>query len=541
VVLKPDWLSVAIGFVLEDEPTIAANGLLPHRRLGDIWNSPYRHVTQRYPHNLQQMFLRLMERFELTYRVPELTGGEPLSLVAQLVPADRPNLDDVWTKYRQTDPELLHVCHIVERDTGRSVLPEGLIHRLIVLFHRHSLGRNDVTAAVHWGGGMVLQDRYGVRALLTLGPEGLSVRTRGLNPQAFLDHLVHDVREYIESFWKGLTTRVLIPCQDPCGLGSPGRGLFDLDKLYGRLERSRPDYPCPAPGCDTDAEIVALLHGLDGRGRTFDHRLADVVRELLSGVIDERLERHTQRLLMAHETGNRRILTSIKHLDDDTKEAFSKADERLTVLMRGLDDAAADGPRLFSLEPLDRSLWHPAVGARRMRLTLWCEHSRLPVHVLESDRPTAGVYIVEIPREWWIKAAPVIKATSAVLRSLLPVSLAAIQLDLNDNQWNAAKELLTLNKEVIGSVAEVGQAASPDSDLSAMSEHMEADVVTPIRAEGGLLRTLHSTLRAQDITYADLRRVRDLHGRFLWVHEQFETEYLLPPPLIPTGTAGVIG
>jgi hypothetical protein len=408
-----------------------------------------------------------------------------------------------------------------------------LVHRLIVLFHRHSLGRLDIGAAVHWGGGMVLQDRYGARALLTFDPEGLTIRTRGLNPQAFLDHLMHDVRETVEP-WKGLTTRALIPCKAPCGLNSPGRGLFDLDKLYVRLARNRQDFPCPAPNCESDVEIVTLLHGFHARGRTLDDQLANVIKQLLSGVIDQRLERHVEQLLAAQQASTRRVLTRIDNLDDDTKSAFSRADERLAILLRGLDDDAADGPRLFSLEPLDRSLRHPGVTTQRMRLTLWCEHSRLPVHVLEPDRPNAGVYTVEVPREWWVKAAPLIKATSAVLKTLLPVSLAAIELDLSDNQWKAVKKELILDKETIGAVADTGQKLKLRQE-NVLADDIDAEPGTAIRAEGGIMRMLHNTLREQDITFADLRRVRHPQGQFLWVHEQFVTEYLPLPPAIPTG------
>lgn len=45
---------------------------------------------------------------------------------------------------------------------------------------------------------------------------------------------------------------------------------------------------------------------------------------------------------------------------------------------------------------------------------------------------------------------------------------------------------------------------------------------------------LHATLRQQDITFADLRRVRDEQGRALWVHPKFEHVYNPPLPEIPS-------
>jgi hypothetical protein len=74
------------------------------------------------------------------------------------------------------------------------------------------------------------------------------------------------------------------------------------------------------------------------------------------------------------------------------------------TLLRSLDDEAADGPRLFTLEPLDATFRRPGWTKTRMRLTLFCEHSRLAVHVI--DQTQAGVYELEVSRDWWIKAAP---------------------------------------------------------------------------------------------------------------------------------------
>lgn len=203
------------------------------------------------------------------------------------------------------------------------------------------------------------------------------------------------------------------------------------------------------------------------------------------------------------------------------------------MLLRGLDDDAADGPRLFSLVPLDRTVRRPGLTSHWMRLTLWCEHSRLPVHVIDPDRPDAGIYTVEVPREWWVKAAPVIKATSVVLKTLLPVSLAAVQLDLSDGQWSAVREQLTFAKESLAALAESSRAL-PEAERDEGWAVEVAAGTLPIQAEGGLLRTLHATLKEQDVTFADLRRVRDQQGRFLWVHPRFVSVYQPPLPEIPT-------
>ncbi|MCB2262532.1 MAG: hypothetical protein LGR52_06270 [Candidatus Thiosymbion ectosymbiont of Robbea hypermnestra] len=94
LVLKPDWLATAISFVLDDEHTRRkTHGLVGFDRLGRLWHDPERPEENRYPASLHPIFLRLMERFDLSYRIAD--AGEAAveastSLIAQLVSDVRP-------------------------------------------------------------------------------------------------------------------------------------------------------------------------------------------------------------------------------------------------------------------------------------------------------------------------------------------------------------------------------------------------------------------------------------------------------------------
>ena len=529
VILRPDWLSVAIGFVLENEPTIQSGGLLPHQRLAEIWDDPNRDAGLRYGHGLQQIFLRLMERFELTYRVPEIVPGEPLSLVAQLVPTVPSDLSKLWKRNGLIDIERTQVVRILERDSGRTTIPEGLIFRFIVLFHRYSLGVEDVTASAHWQTGVILRNRYGSRALITVDNASLNIKAQGSGSTSFLQQIVTEIRDYVEGFWKGLATHVMVPCVVPCGLNEPGRGLFDIDKLIARRDRGRNDYPCPTPGCDHDADIGALLEGQPSRVRAEDVQLAAVIQETINDTLDPQI----QRILDEQIQGITSVIERIDHLDDDLIVAFSRAEERLSVLLRNLDDEAANGPRLFTFSLADRTALHPGVMTRRVRVTLWCEHSHLPLYLLDTDQSNAGVYAIDVPKNWWVKAGPIIKTTSLILQTLLPVSLHSLSLALPAHEISAIKEELALGSEISKAMTQVAEGIP-----STLSEHLPpgtTDLTTQdaIQAEGGLLRALHTELNKIDPTFADLRRVRDQHGRFLWVHPRFAPIYQPPLPEIP--------
>ena len=93
---------------------------------------------------------------------------------------------------------------------------------------------------------------------------------------------------------------------------------------------------------------------------------------------------------------------------------------------------------------------------------MYCEHSFLPVHDLDRSKPGAGTYILDIPRDWFVKAAPVIRFAAALIKPLLGVGPPAVELDLNEADWNAVKEQLTLGKESLTAASDAGPYLAHD-------------------------------------------------------------------------------
>src|SRR5262249_43494823 len=157
-------------------------------RLGELWNDPARPEESRYDARLHPLFLRLMERFDLSYKVA--VPAEPLdalgfwqrvggflgtaknpptelhytSLVAQLVPDLRPSeaaIAAVWpSDVAVGEGQQVQMCRIVDLRTGQSAGAEGLFYQLIVRLHKFSLGRLNYQDSVHWQRGLVLDDDY---------------------------------------------------------------------------------------------------------------------------------------------------------------------------------------------------------------------------------------------------------------------------------------------------------------------------------------------------------------------------------------------
>ena len=134
----------------------------------------------------------------------------------------------------------------------------------------------------------------------------------------------------MDGFWEGLTTRALLPYQDPCGLGTPGRGLFDRDKLIEARERHRVDFPCSASGCQEYPTIDTLLGA--GAAPAAETDQWDL---LTRGVADIQARLDELAAGQPHET--ERILTRLDTLDDDLKARLNRNAAALTHIMRSLD------------------------------------------------------------------------------------------------------------------------------------------------------------------------------------------------------------
>jgi hypothetical protein len=217
------------------------------------------------------------------------------------------------------------------------------------------------------------------------------------------------------------------------------------------------------------------------------------------------------------------IKGKLDEVDINTRRVLSQIDKSYTDLLQVLTDEAKEGPRLFSLVPVDRGNFNPKKWVRtKCRLTLWCEHSRKPLPELNKNDEKKGIYEIELDREWFKKAAPYLKLMTGTLSLVLPIVTSSVKLTLDDTGYKTIEEELDFSKSVIdsaiGETAKIGEFIGAADTTSI--EHGEA-----IRAQGATLRELHALLKAKDPGFGGLIRVMNKRQEFLWVHPQFEKEY----------------
>jgi len=140
------------------------------------------------------------------------------------------------------------------------------------------------------------------------------------------------------------------------------------------------------------------------------------------------------------------VKDKLDEVNDNTKRILSQVDKQYADLIQLFTDEAKEGPRLFSLFPLDGSKFNPKNWIReKFRLVLWCEHSRLPLPVLNNGDMKKGVYDFELDKEWFKKTAPYLKLVTGTLSLVLPVASSALAVT-NDAATKALQDQIGLAK-----------------------------------------------------------------------------------------------
>ena len=482
VVLNPEWLTKAISYVLQDEPTRNAMGELDHGRLREIWQD--RADGGGYPARHHQYFLRLMEKFDICYRL-----DEHHSLVAQLVPYERPILPwDFGSPVPAGCRRLSLVCRFREQ-------APGLMAWLTV--QRHP----DATR-LHWRNGVFLRYRipaYASEALLELrNPDQLelAVEVRAPSPDFFFHVLSDTIETLIAGRWPGLAYDMLIPCPASTPDGSPCDGLILVHDLTVYREEGLNSYLCTA--CRTRHDVTALLTGFAPATAAEPDR--DLLTQIASGVT--------------------RIEEGIGRAEGEAAELA----DSIRQILRAVSAEISDCPLLFTL-----AMVRPQ-GARRLRvdrtyfrLTLWCEH---PDHW----HPWAdATYVFDQPREWLVKISPYANLVFAILRSVVPAAAAVAGVVLTAEQLKHAQSELHLMTTLASGLPIVEPDASAAWPLELSSGQPSA------QAQGQAMRAIRTVIFEQDPAraFGDMRRVLTAAGDYLWICPDHYGSYDPGLPFIP--------
>lgn len=489
VVLNPEWLTKAISYVLEDRPTRDSGGVLDHVRLKEIWRRKGKGLA--YPPQYHPYFLRLMEKFDVSYRLAD----DPLrSLVAQLVPHERPVLpwDSVGGNPEHPvadDPEKIRALTLICR---MSEPVPGLIPWLTVRHHRASTG-------MHWRRGVFLRHpvrAYASEALLELcDDDHLMIEVRAPSPDMYFNVLRDSVEDLITHRWPGLAYRLIVPCPNLASDGSRCSGQFPLESLLRLRQRGRKSIPCME--CTKEYELALLLTGFATPGQSLTDQLG-------------RIEDHISEL-----AGHAKV------------QAAAVADIAYSVrrMLQVVSTEVTDCPRLFTLE-LEESPWSDRIRfyENRYRLTLWCEHSGC-WHPWEP-----ATYQLHEPKEWFVKIGPYASLALRVLHLVVPPAGSIFLESLPPGRAASAQARVQVMDSLLADLP--SRAEQRPNRVGGL--YQDESELTP--AEGQALRAIRTILFDYDRsrTFGGMRRVQAPSGELLWVcPDHYQSDYDSGLPTVP--------
>jgi len=362
IILKPHWVSEYISKVLESKDVINSGGILTRAEMKRLWHglkSP----------TMREHFLRLMERFDLSYQDEE----RKIYLIVERLPQTPPDYQQKWNKIKE-----LETCKEITMTFKLNTLPAGIPTWFIARAHRFSLN-------THWRKGALFAHEKHL-ALVQAHENTVQLTVRGPNPPNFFA-LLKDGIEVTLGRFQGLKIERKIPCLGHQGQACPHE--FKYDQLLKRYEINRLTIECPETL--EEVSVPQLLYGWDWR-----------TQELVLSRLDKLGQGQDQIL-----SGQDQISSELKALRELTQREFTNAFRR--------EQASIDAhcPNVFVLRHIKKR--HEAVVGQSLELQLYCQAPG-------CWHPTGGIYEIKEAAKWLKTIAPYLNRLIGVLKYAAPVT-----------------------------------------------------------------------------------------------------------------------
>ena len=477
VVLDPQWVTGYIYRVLENKAVIERDGVFQREDMAEVWADLDSHM--------QGHFLRLMERFDLSYRTLE---NRDISIVVECLSLDPPGeMEPGWDEISERTAALKEVSM---RFDLKTTLPAGVPTWFIARQHRF-------TTHTHWLYGALLADGEERRhlALVRAFPHDryLQLTVRGPYPHNFFA-LLRDGLELTLARFAGLRIDRSIPC--PGHDGAACDYTFDLRRVEGALERERITIECQESF--EQVSVPRLLFGLHWTADSF------AVSSNTESTVFSRLDELERNVTGAVGGARDEILAEQREVRELLQRGFT------TLFTIEQEKPESHCPNVFALEPVGASAWRQRLVGQKMTLHLYCQQPG-------QWHPTVkgGRYEIDKPAEWLNQAAPYVSRLVSVLKYTTPVLGPWLGVAAPDFE-KMFKNQLDLMKALVGKLPEV----TDDPEL----RHLEAveragHGERAERAAGGGLRALRQLLDEKDSQHGwgDLRRTLTPEGHILWL------------------------
>ena len=240
VILSSEWGTDAVYKILDEQERQLKdrNGILKYSDLEYIWSDHDRYPSEFYPH-----LLNLMEKFQLTFRINELTY-----LVAEL-------LDNKPTELKWQFPRENTLAFRYEYD----FLPAGVMTRFIVSINKHIASLDGIKQCWKKGAYLTHNTAYAlVRLYDNITEKYISIQVSGSERRDKVE-LLSIIKNKIDEI-NALFNQIKITKRIPCNCSKDCNYLFDYDVLIEAEQRGRKELMCEQSF--GDVSIANLLDGM---------------------------------------------------------------------------------------------------------------------------------------------------------------------------------------------------------------------------------------------------------------------------------------
>jgi hypothetical protein len=445
IILQPEWLDARITQVIDSQQVADAGGVLARAERSRLWADL---ADAEDDPGLPDRLIRMMEAFDLAYRVGNADDSADVALIVDRLPdAPPPAARRLWGKAsaRPGVRELAVTYKLASRQAG---IPTWFIAR-----------EQRYTTGLHWRHGALLHDRDPATPTWALladdGREqpAVTLRVAGAYPVRFLSVLSEAFNAIIGARYPGLVEERLVPCACQAGAGGNCPHAFILDELIAEATADEPDadHKIRCPKSRRKIGAALMLNGLRGTGlgAQFDAILYKL--DVQGGT------------LTAIEANQKATLNGIR------------------ALLKTRANAGVHCPALLSI----RQAKHGPLHQPQVTVTLWCEWPSGP-HPLAGDD---GSYTITKMPDALIRYLPYLRHLITALGLAAP-ALGSVGIALS-NQVKDQAEAARRTLEFIDKQASIA-GLLPGHGTPFPSERT-------VRAETGAdFRALHDMLRALD-------------------------------------------
>jgi Leucine-rich repeat (LRR) protein/GTPase SAR1 family protein len=476
VVLNPQWVTEAISKVLESEEVIGKDGIFTQQHKDEVWSD--------IDENIQEHLLRLMERFDLSYRTLE---NREISLVVERLPLDPPDYEQKWSGIKDKKG-----CKEISMKFELSSVPAGIPTWFIARSHRF-------TTHTHWRMGALFTDSKEERhlGLVEAYPHEryLRLTVRGPVPNNFFV-LLRDGLELTLARFPGLKIKRTMPC--PGHNEKECKHEFDFGQLEKAVERDKPALEIQCPETFENVSVPGLLFGLHW---STENNVIARIDELEGSFVAGKVE----------------ILTELRELRELSQREFL----RLFNAQQGL--AESHCPNVFAVLPEDEESWLAKnILGQKMVLQLFCQAPGYWHPTIKGGR-----YEIKRPAEFFKEMGPYILKLAKVIKYAAPVAGAAAGAFAGPVGAAMGVGFATKLTNQIKLMEELAMKLSERDYLGAELLERAGGGAKARLIEGAELRALRKLLDEEDKKqeWGGLKKVLTPEGHYLWLCEKHAAEY----------------